>query len=147
MRKAKMDVKPIAGCAAVFLCAVIGVAAAVWAGEGPGAPATQKAGPAGIDAEPVEQAQQRYPLEPTWREATDMASWWQWQGDVAFANRQYATAYPYYHLLARTFPDTPHGKVAVHRGNAALEHMKAPGRKGLPPNEDWLREIYDTLTW
>ena len=84
-------------------------------------------------------------LSSSWWGAVEQAERWKLAGDVAMLNRQPVVAYPFYDKVAKTFPGTPHGKVAAFRGNNALYHLRHTGN--YPPEEDILREIYDLLTW
>ncbi len=78
-------------------------------------------------------------------EAVHLAEWWQRAGDIAFVNQEPEVAFLFYYKLAKTFPKTPHGRIAVHRGRSALR--KICRVNSYPPEEDFLGEIYDFLTW
>ncbi len=80
-----------------------------------------------------------------WIGAVREAEEWRNAGDIAFVNKQWIEAYTFYEKAAMTFPGTPHGQIATWRGNNSLYHMRHAGR--IPPGEDWLREIYDSVTW
>ncbi len=84
-------------------------------------------------------------LASSWWGAVEQAQRWKLAGDVALVSRQPVTAYPFYDKLAKTFPGTPHGRVAADRGNYALSRLRHAGN--YPPEEDILMELYDLLTW
>ncbi len=84
-------------------------------------------------------------LVSNWWRAVEQAQRWKLAGDVALLNGQPVTAYPFYDKLAKTFPGTPHGRVAADRGNYALYRLRHAGN--YPPEEDIVRELYDLLTW
>ncbi len=84
-------------------------------------------------------------LSSSWWGAVEQAERWKFAGDLALVQGQPVVAYPFYDKLARTFPGTPHGRVAARRGNYALYRLRHAG--DYPPEEDDLRELYDLLTW
>ncbi len=84
-------------------------------------------------------------LASNWWGAVEQVQRWKLAGDVALVNGQFAMAYPFYDKLAKTFPGTPHGRVAADRGNYALYRLRHAGN--YPPEEDIVRELYDLLTW
>ena len=81
-------------------------------------------------------------------QAVQQARRWQLAGDVARAHEQWDAAYVYYSLVAETFPDTPHGRLARNRMAEARFHLLWPLRS---PAEDspasWIGELIDFLTW
>lgn len=82
---------------------------------------------------------------PEYGEAVHLAQWWKQAGDIALINQEPEVAFLFYYKLAKTFPKTPHGRIAVHRGRSALRKICRVG--DYPPQEDFLGEIYDILTW
>ena len=84
-------------------------------------------------------------LSSSWWGAVQQAEQWKFAGDMALLHQQPSVAYPFYDRVAKTFPGTPHGRVAAVRGNYALYRLRHAGN--YPLEEDELREIYDLLTW
>ena len=70
---------------------------------------------------------------------------WQHAADLAIHNDSLAIGSVFYAKVVETFPGTPHAKVAAHRGDYGQYELKHPNH--MPPEENWWRELYDTLTW
>jgi hypothetical protein len=81
-------------------------------------------------------------------EGVEWARHWQRIADMGRANGQWDVAYTYYTLIARTFPDTPHGRLALARAKEAKSWLLYP----KPASSDetpvsWVEELFDFLTW
>ena len=88
---------------------------------------------------------ERTSLSPEWIHAVGEAERWQFAGDLAMICNQPIVAYPFYYRTNKIFPRTRHGKLAAHRGNYVRRELRNPN--SMPPEQNWVDEIYDTLTW
>ena len=70
---------------------------------------------------------------------------WQRAGDLAIQNDSVGIGSTFYAKVVETFPGTPHAKVAAYRGDYCQYRLRHPNH--MPPEENWWRDIYDTLTW
>lgn len=81
-------------------------------------------------------------------EGVRQAREWQHHGDSARAGRMWDAAHLFYNKVAKTFPDTPHGRVAARRVRQMRAQMVSPARS--PASDDplaWLGELVDFLLW
>ena len=70
---------------------------------------------------------------------------WQRAADVAFANKQFLVAYPFYEKIVQVYPNTWAAQRAASRGDECIAQLRNPDR--FPAWEDWRSELRDTFTW
>lgn len=73
---------------------------------------------------------------------------WQYAGDIATALDQPLVASVFYEKVAKTFPNTTHGRLAQERLREIRALLREPAVSPVQePPGTWKKELRDFLTW